>query len=195
MSSAVSTLPSDSAAIKACARCQAPASASSGASSSVAGASVKRHVAQRAGGVVAVHLLDGHATRGASIATPTGLPFSRATPTSRSAPGASGTKAEAPLSVTPPLPSSLACGRALDVCCRDADRHTTRPPGRWAASPAGRRLCARRLPAAPAGPWPAGASFRIAVAGRCPSSATGASTRPHSPSTSIASNASRPAPP
>ena len=53
------------------------------------------------------------------MATPTGLPSRRATPTSRSAPGASGTKASSPLTSSWPS-CSLACGAgaALEAMAR-----------------------------------------------------------------------------
>src|SRR3954468_23636661 len=128
----------------------------------------------------------------ASMATPTGSLSSKATPASTSAPGASGTNHSWPLTrrSSPPAargagPRSSPCSGSVLHCSRASSGGAT---GRYAA---------RRSPLASASSWSAtaGDSLRMAVAGRWPSSATPASTRPHSPITSIASKASRPAPP
>src|SRR6185312_9969163 len=124
----------------------------------------------------------------ASIATPTGLPSWIATPTRRSAPGASGTKCSEPLTV-PPL-SWGASPRSIPLAGSTVHVARTSPGGLTG------RYAARFSPVASSsiiGASPA--TSKIAVAGRCPSSCTPAITRPHSPSTSIASKTSSPAPP
>ena len=154
---------------------------------------------ERAGRVVARHGLDRDAVGARLDRDADGLPpvpSSSATPTSRSAPGASGTKASAPLTRRLPVrrrrPSARRAAAARGRVDRPAAR--SRSPGGLHGQVRGAPLARRQLVQHRRG-VALGASSRIAVAGRCPSSGTPASTRPHSPSTSIASKASSPAPP
>ena len=130
-----------------------------------------------------------------AIATPTGCPSRNATPTSVSAPGASGTNAKLPVTVArpsaPAAPTVATAARAAPLAGSALQRCSSSLGG------CAGRYAARRSPVArsPSSSTALGASPRMAVAGRCPSSGMPASTRPHSPSTSIASKASSPAPP